>query len=285
VELVHQVCRVISVELPAVVVIQNFLVPALERRVFDAAERADAKVIFVVHDHRLHSRLAGLNVGLDGLVRRATVVVAHSRFVAEEIARKSGRTPVVLPLPIPLTVVEAGRATPLLPPPGDGRLRAVEFGTLTRRYKGGDTFRQVAALADANRWEFASVGVGATSSPQVEAVTGFVSPGELVTVLESSRAVLLPYRFATQSGAVALSQALGRVAIASAVGGIPEQIADGVNGLLLPPRSRPQAWNRVLQRLEDPDVARRLGERAAIDMWTRHERFSLAVRELIRSNP
>jgi glycosyltransferase involved in cell wall biosynthesis len=48
--------------------------------------------------------------------------------------------------------------------------------------------------------------------------------------------------------------------VATPVGGTPELVADGETGLLVPPRD-PEALAAALRRLlEDPDLARRLGE-------------------------
>jgi glycosyltransferase involved in cell wall biosynthesis len=48
--------------------------------------------------------------------------------------------------------------------------------------------------------------------------------------------------------------------VATPVGGTPELVVDGETGLLVPPRD-PEALAAALQRLlEDPDLARRLGE-------------------------
>ncbi len=93
------------------------------------------------------------------------------------------------------------------------------------------------------------MGAGARAGEGVEAVTGFVDAGVLAAAVIQSDVTLLPYRFATQSGAVVLAQALGSLPVATAAGGIPEQIDDGVTGpgsgwwagcrsLLRPPRAR-----------------------------------------------
>jgi trehalose synthase len=53
----------------------------------------------------------------------------------------------------------------------------------------------------------------------------------------------------------------GRAVVASAVGGIPDQIEDGVNGLLVrDPTSLDEFAAVLCQPLADDDLARRLGE-------------------------
>jgi len=56
--------------------------------------------------------------------------------------------------------------------------------------------------------------------------------------------------------------ALARPAVASAAGGIPEVIRDGEDGLLVPPEDPVRLGARILELLDDPPLARRLGESA-----------------------
>ena len=61
-------------------------------------------------------------------------------------------------------------------------------------------------------------------------------------------AALLPYRSATQSGVVQLAYAYRRPVIATAVGGLPAAVRDGLDGILCPPTipatspGRSSAW-------------------------------------------
>jgi glycosyltransferase involved in cell wall biosynthesis len=56
------------------------------------------------------------------------------------------------------------------------------------------------------------------------------------------------------------AMAAGRPVVASSVGGVPEAVVDGVNGLLVPP-ARPDDLATALERLAaDGDLRRRLGE-------------------------
>ena len=264
---------------PALVVIQNSIVPAVEGPVYAAATAVGAEVLLVVHDHRLHERRAGLRLGFDRLVRRADRVVAHSAFVAEALPVD---VTTILPLPAPAMIVDA---TPVPPPEvelTDGLFRAVHFGVLHRGYKGGDVFAAVAAAAGP-AWSFTAVGHGARSSHRVQVLDRYVRPGELRAVLNGAAAAVLPYRFATQSAAVPLAQALGAVPVATAVGGIPEQIEDGEDGILLSLRAGAEAWVAALARLQDGEERSRMAaaaEARAIDLAAA---FTRLAGELLRS--
>ncbi len=66
--------------------------------------------------------------------------------------------------------------------------------------------------------------------------------------------------------------AAGRPVIATSVGGPAQTITDGLDGLLAPPKD-PQAWAAAINRLlDDPELARRIGENARAAA----ERFSVA---------
>lgn len=261
---------------PEVIVVQNYVVPALERPVYRAAAEVGARVVLVVHDHRLHSRAAGFRSGLRSLVRRADVVVSHTEFVARELRAWAGRSDVqVVPHPVQIGMLAHDPVPPDLP--ADARATAVHFGVLRRSYKGTDLVLDLAKMGVPG-WRFVIAGVGAPAENQrLAAFPGFRTPGELVGLVEASAASLLPYRFATQSGAVVLSQVLGSVPVATAVGGIPEQIEDGVTGRLLPIGANANAWADVLVELADAARRADLARAANREAWSRHRGFVAAV--------
>ena len=53
--------------------------------------------------------------------------------------------------------------------------------------------------------------------------------------------------------------ACARPIVATQAGGIPEIVADGVNGLLVPPRDAPALAQAIVGVLKDPDLRDRLG--------------------------
>ena len=63
--------------------------------------------------------------------------------------------------------------------------------------------------------------------------------------------------------AVVEAMAMGLPVIASAVGGVPELIADGENGLLVTPQDVRQLTRSITRLLDDDGLAARLGARAA----------------------
>jgi glycosyltransferase involved in cell wall biosynthesis len=271
--------RTIAELRPSVVVVQNYVVPPLERRLYAAAREAGARVIVVVHDHRLHTRLAGTSAGLRASLRSADVLVAHTQFVAGEVARFVGRTDVeVVPLPVQVGML-AGPSVES-PLPVDSGLLALHFGVVKRRYKGSDVVLAM-ARAGVDGWRFAVLGTGAPEDPSVFSMGGFVETPVLVGAVRQSHATVLPYRLASQSGAVVLAQALGSVAVASSVGGIPDQIVDGVTGRLVPADASPSVWAGVLHELTDGDVRATIAGQARESVYEGHERFVKRIVELV----
>src|SRR5688500_8080170 len=68
---VRAAARKIDEVRPDLVVVQNYVIPALERPVFAAAATAGARVAVVVHNHRQHSLASGSRLGLRSTLRRA----------------------------------------------------------------------------------------------------------------------------------------------------------------------------------------------------------------------
>lgn len=62
--------------------------------------------------------------------------------------------------------------------------------------------------------------------------------------------------------AILESMAAGRPVVATAVGGTPEIIEDGVTGFLVPPQDPIALAERVIYLLKEPSLARAMGERA-----------------------
>jgi glycosyltransferase involved in cell wall biosynthesis len=264
---------------PRVVVVQNYVVPLLERPVFDAARSVGARMVVVVHDHHLHTALAGTRTGLRRELRRADAVVAHTNYVADGVRAYCGRDVHVVAHPVQVGMLRHDAMPADLP--DDGRLHAVTFGVLKRSYKGSPVVAQLAVDGVAG-WSFVAVGAGAPEDARgIVAVPGYAPPGRLTSIVATTDVTLAPYTHATQSGVVVLAHVLGSVPVASAVGGIPEQIADGVDGLLVAPDAPVGSWRAALDRLRDDDVRKAMAVAGEARAWRNHERFARAVKELV----
>jgi glycosyltransferase involved in cell wall biosynthesis len=257
---------------PDTVVVQNYVLPVLEQAVYRAADDVGARLVAVIHDHRMHTVLAGNGIGLRRNLGRADAVATHSHFVADGVSQLTAAPLTVLPLVmfVPDTSDD--------PHPRGPGLTAVHFGILKRRYKGTALVAELAKQGVPG-WKFTLVGAGApTSLPGAMTIPHFADAGNLMALVGGANVALLPYSIATQSGAVALAQALGTVPVASAVGGIPEQIIDGQTGRLVPADVGATAWRAVLQELAaDPAELEAIGKRARAQAWNDFDHFRAGV--------
>jgi glycosyltransferase involved in cell wall biosynthesis len=130
-----------------------------------------------------------------------------------------------------------------------------------------------------------AIGASARAVAPPHAVVCLPFIAEVTPLYRLLDAALLPSRMEGFSQSLLESMALGKPVIASAAGGNPELVTDGVDGLLVAPTD-PAAWAKAIERvLGDAPLAARLGAAAR---RTARERFSLertvaATLELYRS--
>ncbi len=128
-------------------------------------------------------------------------------------------------------------------------------------YKGADVFAE--ALEMAAEWHGAAIGDGPLA-PSLRSQHprilwhGAVSPADVPAWLQAADVVVVPSRREGLGLAAVEALACGTPVIASNVGGLPEVVRDGVNGLLIPPGD-PRALAAALHRLLDPELRARLG--------------------------
>jgi glycosyltransferase involved in cell wall biosynthesis len=91
---------------------------------------------------------------------------------------------------------------------------------------------------------------------------GWVGPEERDAQLARAAVFCLPSHAEGLPMAMLEAMAAGRAVVASSVGGIPETIVDGDNGLLVPPRDEPALAARLAQVLGDEALRTRLAQRA-----------------------
>ena len=210
------------------------------------------------------SRLDALRRGRTAALRRASTIVVPSAYLAQ-IARGFGVEPgkvLVVPNPAP-DVSPSGAA----PQPNS----FVYAGRLTRQ-----KMLEVAidAIASVPAASLVVIGDGperaalerrardAGLDGRVEFL-GALPRAEVLTALGTAWAAVLSSEWENLPHAAVEALAVGTPVIATSVGGVPEVVRDGVNGLLVPPGS-PEAFADAVRRLvDDGELRNRLARSAA----------------------
>ena len=164
----------------------------------------------------------------------------------------------------------------------DGNLLAVTVANL-RSEKGYDVLLECAALVVERRVPitFAAAGDGALAQQLADAHrqlglgARFCFLGhreDALTLMAAADIVILPSHQEGLPVVLMEATSVGAAIVATSVGGVPQVITDGVNGLVVPP-GRPEALADALERLvSEPELRAALGQQAAQDS----ERFDVA---------
>ena len=147
--------------------------------------------------------------------------------------------------------------------------------SVLRSWKGHATFMEAAAklLADGRRKvHFVIAGDGPareewTQKIALEPWKGHVSlighRADVPNVLASLDVLVLPsYAHEGIPQIILQAQAMARPVVATTIGGIPEVVADGVTGLLVPPKDADGLAEKIAAILDDPALADSLGHAA-----------------------
>ncbi len=178
------------------------------------------------------------------VLNRGDVLVVHARSEAEDAARRTNRRVVKTFLPVhemggPIPTREDARRTL-----GIRGNVALFFGHV-RPFKGLDVALRawrllktdVTLLVAGEAWwkgeeEYRRLAEGLGN---VRFEFRFIPDAEMATYFAAADVVLAPYRIEAQSGVALAAFHFGRPVIASTVGGLPEIIEEGQNGMLVPP--------------------------------------------------
>jgi glycosyltransferase involved in cell wall biosynthesis len=114
--------------------------------------------------------------------------------------------------------------------------------------------------------------------------TARLSQPEISTALDESTVLLLPSRSEGMGRVVIEAFCRARPVIGSRVGGIPDLVQDGVNGLLVDPGDTDVLADALVRVLTDRDLAEQLGAgaEASAGLWTiSPEEFASRLRNLV----
>jgi glycosyltransferase involved in cell wall biosynthesis len=275
------------------IIVAHTPVPFPAEMAFRAAERA--KVPFLVTYHA--GRLRGSSMLLDGLARMDSLtlerrmlagsagLIAVTPYVRDRaLERHRDRVTVVPP------GVDATRFTP-----GHAHAAAdiLFVGPLSRgyRWKGLDTLWEAYLLVRQERPDATLTLVGdgerraefakrARHSNAPLYLPGRLSEDMLIAAYQRATVAVLPSTTDAESFGMVLAEAnaCGRPVVGSAVGGIPDFVRHGENGLLTPPRDAAALARSILQLLNDPEHAAAMGARGRSRVLAEHDWQELARR-------
>jgi glycosyltransferase involved in cell wall biosynthesis len=88
----------------------------------------------------------------------------------------------------------------------------------------------------------------------------WIEHDEVGALMNDTDFIILPYIEATQSGVIPLACGLRKPVVATNVGGIPEQVENGVTGILIPPSSSDAIAQAVLELYSTPERIKSMGD-------------------------
>ena len=98
-------------------------------------------------------------------------------------------------------------------------------------------------------------------SPESVELRGYHVPkDERDDLFARASVVVLPYVFATTSAVIPIARLHRRPVVVTDVGGLPDAVEHGVDGLIVPPADPAALADAVAGLLEDPERARAMGE-------------------------
>jgi len=257
---------------PGIVHVQEAVGP---RRIFSTLAIASlmkrrALIALTVHDPVPHSgrdqatmrRFAWMSAH----VRRiADIVVVHGAFCANAIRSSLQLDRQRLIISDHGLILEPSRFGP---PPLSSCIKLYTFGRM-EAYKGIEVLLDMAKILHAESFPFELTIAGRGPEmerlagpfgqlPEVRLLNGFVSPNDAIASIQEAECVMLPYLNATQSGVLAAAFAGRRYVIASRIGGIPDIVSNGENGLLVPAGDATALAEAVKSISRDPPLRARL---------------------------
>lgn len=211
-------------------------------------------------------------------LRSCRAVVTLTDYVAERLRQRDflGDLPQHT---IPLPAFEF-RDLALAPPPplafpGGGPLRLLLAGRL-KAYKGLELLREALDCVPAERITVRIAGAiddpealaPFKARPNVALEPGWLSDAAFIRHIDWADVLVLPYTEASQSGVIPIAFLRGRPVITTPVGGLPEQVRNGRDGLIAGSVTGAAVGAAIAKLIETPDLVSALAagaRRSAIE--------------------
>ena len=106
--------------------------------------------------------------------------------------------------------------------------------------------------------------------------TRYIPLEEVGALMGLATVAVYPYRSSTQSGALQVAYTFGRPVVATNVGGLPEAVEPEKSGFLVPENSPSELAEAILKLVDNPELAKTMGEYARYLSETRFSWRSVA---------
>ncbi len=229
-------------------------------------------VVVTIHDPRHHLGDKGAHNTPQAIYdfgfRRATQVIVHTPQMAEIAVQEIGISPdIIHAIPHILLGDDSER-----PDVEEDENLILYFGRIWP-YKGIEYLIRAEPLIT-KRFPTAKIviaGQGEAFAPYRRLMVNpdnfivhneYVSNEKRTELFRRASVVAMPYVEATQSGVIPIAYTFGKPVVATAVGGLPDQVDDGRTGILVPPRDERALADAIIGLLENKSARHQMGANA-----------------------
>ena len=99
---------------------------------------------------------------------------------------------------------------------------------------------------------------------------GYVRDEDVGAYFQSADLIVLPHTEVSLSGVAWVALGFGRPIVGTNIGGLPDLVQEGANGVLVPPGSSTALSQAIIRMLRDPELLERMGERGRARFEARH---------------
>lgn len=250
------------------------------RFVTPAVLKSGAVLLNTVHDAVLHpGEQGGAKSWFYQPFKAAHAYIALTNYVGQQLSEMHAIAPEKVTI-IPLGPLSDPAIQTQSVLPRTGPLRILFFGRILR-YKGLERLieaygmlreeGQEVSLQITGAGDMSDVIAAIKALPDITVNNKWVPEGKMDGVFSQADVIVLPYLESSQSGVIASAFATGVPAIGTPIGGLPEQITHGVNGLITADTSPAALATEIRKLIGDAPLLAKLKDGA---LRTARQQFS-----------
>jgi glycosyltransferase involved in cell wall biosynthesis len=242
------------------------------------ASRRKKRILTIIQEKRMHFRLRNnfvvrwiVRLCENYLLKRANIILVNSRYIANYAQKRSGSNPTMI-IALPGIENKGDLGPKPFPVAHSTRPRLLLVGECTRR-KGIEYLVRAIPLLGFDKVQLAIAGGYSPKNPYYRKIErlvnkfhlegevnflGYLDRNEILELMKESQIYLQPSLSEGYGIAIAEALASGLPIIASRVGGIPEIVEDGVNGILVPPKNPKALADAIKELIADKELWERI---------------------------